>query len=109
MVLQARSMREYKYYEFTITKRGSDKILSKRSIKSNEDIRYEVELKIPPKSIGDTVHLAVTCLNNIDYLVTWNCAHICNGEIIKKLTKLNKQLDVHMPIICIPEQLMEGE
>lgn len=79
-----------------------------------EDIRnlskiYEVELKIPPKSIGDTVHLAVACLNNIDYLVTWNCAHICNGEIIKKLTKLNKQLDIYMPIICTPEQLMGGE
>ncbi len=70
---------------------------------------YEVELKIPPKAIGDTVHLAVTCLNNIDYLVTWNCTHICNGEIIKKLIKLNKQLDVHMPIICTPEQLTGGE
>lgn len=79
-----------------------------------EDIRnlskiYEVELKIPPKSIGDTVHLAVACLNNIDYLVTWNCTHICNGEIIKKLSKLNKKLDIHMPIICTPEQLMGGE
>ncbi len=31
------------------------------------------------------------------------------GEIIKKLSKLNKQLDVHVPIICTPEQLMGGE
>ena len=38
-------MREYKYYEFTITKRGSDKILSKRVVKSNEDIRYEYDLE----------------------------------------------------------------
>jgi hypothetical protein len=31
-------MREYKYYEFTITKRDSFEILSKRVVKSNEDI-----------------------------------------------------------------------
>lgn len=68
---------------------------------------YEEELKIPPKSIGDAVHLAVACLNNIDYLVTWNCTHLCNGEIIKKLAKINKQLEIHTPIICTPEQLME--
>lgn len=32
-------MRIYKYYEFTITKRGNFEILSKRVVKSNEDIR----------------------------------------------------------------------
>ncbi len=32
-------MRQYKYYEFVITKRGSDEILSKRVIRSSEDIR----------------------------------------------------------------------
>ncbi len=32
-------MREYKYYEFTITRKKDNKIVSKRVIKSNEDIR----------------------------------------------------------------------
>lgn len=66
---------------------------------------YETELNIPPKSIGDAGHIAVACLNKIDYLVTWNCTHLCNAEIIKKLMKVNKQLGIDTPIICTPEQL----
>lgn len=80
-------------------------ILEKTEDTENLSKIYEIELKIPPKAVGDAGHLAIACLNKIDYLATWNCAHICNAEIIKKLTKLNKQLGVHMPIICTPEQL----
>ena len=64
------------------------------------------QLNIPEKSIRDAVHLAVASVHNIDYLVTWNCAHIANGEIIKKLMKINERLGVHTPIICTPEELM---
>lgn len=68
---------------------------------------YIEELEFPKRSIRDAAHLAVACLNDVDYLVTWNCTHICNGEIIKKLMKINNQLNIHTPIICTPEQLME--
>lgn len=60
-------------------------------------------------TIRDDDHLAIACLNEIDYLVTWNCAHICNAEVIKKLVKINDQLGVHTPIICAPESLMEED
>lgn len=33
--------------------------------------------------------------------------HLANGEIIKKLMKINESLDVHTPIILTPEELME--
>ncbi|MBU1598593.1 hypothetical protein KKG61_00550, partial [bacterium] len=38
---------------------------------------------------------------------TWNCTHLANGEVIKKLMKINESLDIHIPIICTPEELME--
>ncbi len=46
-------------------------------------------------------------LSNIDYLVTWNCTHLANGEVIRKLMKINESFGVHTPIICTPEELME--
>lgn len=46
-------------------------------------------------------------VHNIDYLVTWNCTHLANGEVIKKLMKINEPIGVHSPIICTPEELME--
>ncbi|MCR4291886.1 MAG: hypothetical protein NUV76_03310 [Candidatus Kuenenia sp.] len=46
-------------------------------------------------------------MHNIDYLVTWNCVHLANGEIIKKLLKINEKLSIKTPVICTPEELME--
>lgn len=68
---------------------------------------YMEKLEIPKKSFRDAAHLAVACVHNIDYLVTWNCAHLANGELIKKLMKINESFGIHTPIICTPEELME--
>ena len=68
---------------------------------------YIKQLGIPEKSIRDTLHLAICSVHNIDYLITWNCTHIANAEIIKKLIKINDSYEIHTPIICTPEELME--
>ncbi|MFZ3209735.1 MAG: hypothetical protein WA140_13045 [Geobacteraceae bacterium] len=34
--------------------------------------------------------VTVASIHGIDYLVTWNCAHIANGEIIKKIIRINR-------------------
>ncbi len=68
---------------------------------------YMERLEIPEKTLRDAAHLAIACVHNIDYLVTWNCAHLANGEVIKKLMKINESIGIHTPIICTPEELME--
>ena len=96
----------------SVAKKRLEEIKNFAKLEITKDIEelskfYIDELKYPERSIRDAVHIAIACLNNIDYLVTWNCAHLCNGEIIKKLMKINDQLKIHTPIICTPEQLME--
>lgn len=95
-----------------IAKKRVEEIKNFAVLEKTEDVEnlsqiYIEKLNIPPGSIRDADHLAVACLNNIDYLVTWNCTHLCNAEIIKKLMKINEELEVHTPIICTPESLME--
>lgn len=68
---------------------------------------YIEKLGIPKKALRDAAHIAVASIHNIDYLVTWNCVHLANGEIIKKLLKLNEKLKIKTPVICTPEELME--
>lgn len=68
---------------------------------------YMEKLGIPKKALRDAAHLAVASVHNIDYLVTWNCVYLANGEIIKKLLKLNERLGIKTPVICTPEELME--
>ncbi len=69
---------------------------------------YIKKLNIPEKAFRDAAHLAVASVHNIDYLVTWNCKHLANGEIIKQLMGINNIYEIHTPIICTPEELMEG-
>lgn len=68
---------------------------------------YMEKLEIPEKSIRDAIHIAIASIHDVDYLITWNCAHIANGEVIKKLMLINDYYNVQTPIICTPEELME--
>ena len=66
-------------------------------------------ITIPITELPDFLHLAVTSVYTIDYLVTWNCKHLANASIIKRLRKLSSRLDIYIPVICTPEELMEVE
>jgi hypothetical protein len=41
----------------------------------------------------------------IDYLVTWNCKHIANGQLIRRLLDVNQELKRLTPVIVTPEEL----
>lgn len=68
---------------------------------------YITQLNLPDPAIRDAIHLAFACFYEIDFLITWNCAHIANGEIIRKLTQFNADAGFSTPTICTPEGLLE--
>ena len=61
---------------------------------------------IPAKAVEDAFHVAIATLNGMDYLLTWNCRHIANAEIIPRLAKACEELGYELPALCTPEQLM---
>jgi len=62
---------------------------------------------IPDKAARDAAHIAVSAVHGIDYLMTWNCAHIANAMIIKSVQTICVQNGFSCPVICTPEELME--
>ena len=70
---------------------------------------YLRELDIPQRAMRDAAHLAFACAYGLDYLVTWNCAHIANAEIRRRLTAVNIRYGIETPVICTPEELMGRE
>ena len=62
---------------------------------------------IPAKAAGDASHIAICAVHGIDYLMTWNCAHIANATIIRTVCKILEEYDYSCPIICTPEGLLE--
>ncbi len=78
----------------------------------NEEIaglaqQYFAALQIPEKAKIDAFHLAVAAWHKMDYLLSWNCKHIASGRVQKMMQKINARLQVHTPIVCTPEELME--
>ena len=43
---------------------------------------------------------------NMDPIVTWNYAHIANGQVIKRLLKVNAETRRETPTIVTSEELM---
>jgi len=62
---------------------------------------------IPQTYSDDAMHISVASVNGIDYLLTWNCKHIANANIKKKLMKLITGMGYAMPIICTPDELIK--
>jgi hypothetical protein len=44
----------------------------------------------------------------MDYLIMWNCTHIANATIRVKIEQTCRGAGLSAPIICTPEELMEG-
>jgi hypothetical protein len=61
---------------------------------------------LPPHAVRDAAHVAVAAVHAIDYLLTWNCKHLANAQIARRIAFVCEKLGYRMPIICTPEELM---
>lgn len=63
---------------------------------------------LPPKAADDAVHIATATVYDLDYLLTWNCKHIANAQIQRKLAEISLDRGYQLPIICTPYELLGG-
>ena len=63
---------------------------------------------LPPHVVRDAAHVAVAAVHAVDYLLTWNCKHLANAQIARRIARVCENLGHRMPIICTPEELMGG-
>jgi hypothetical protein len=61
---------------------------------------------IPARALRDAAHVAVAAIHEIDYLLTWNCKHLANAQIMRRISLVCERLGQRMPIICTPDELM---
>ena len=66
---------------------------------------YVREIPLPVKASADALHLAIATLNRMDYVVTWNCEHIAQGRVKRRLEEINRAQGLAVPTICTPEEL----
>jgi len=61
---------------------------------------------LPPKAVRDALHIAVSAVHGVDFLLTWNCRHIANATIMKELESVVRNQGFELPILCTPEQML---
>ncbi len=61
---------------------------------------------LPVSATRDAAHIALASVHEIDYLLTWNCKHLANGQIMRRIALIFQRLGHRMPTICTPEELM---
>ncbi|MCP3998565.1 MAG: type II toxin-antitoxin system VapC family toxin [bacterium] len=54
----------------------------------------------------DALHIAIATAHQVDYLLTWNCSHIANAEILPQVARICDRLDLILPYVCTPEELL---
>lgn len=76
-----------------------------------EDIAniYMINHLMPKEDFGDAFHTALTSFYKIDYLLTWNCAHLANEHKQEHLRVINTRLGLFIPRITTPMMLLGEE
>lgn len=64
---------------------------------------------IPPRKATDAAPIAVATVHHIQFLLTWNCTHLANAEILAQVQAICTQLGYAAPIVCTPEELLGGQ
>lgn len=61
---------------------------------------------LPPAARADASHLAAATLAATDYLLTWNCRHLANAQILRRLEREAARYGWKLPHVCTPLELM---
>ena len=60
------------------------------------------------KAAQDAFHVAISAVHGMDFLLTWNCRHINNVNIIRRLERLCAQSGFTCPVICSPDEMLSS-
>ena len=61
---------------------------------------------LPRKAATDALHIAVLTVHELNILLTWNCKHLANAEILGEVGRNLRSRGYEPPVICTPDELM---
>jgi hypothetical protein len=62
---------------------------------------------VPPTEPEDALHIALATLSQVDFIATWNFAHLVGSVAKFRLQLAIQQLGYPPPILATPEELLE--
>lgn len=64
------------------------------------------ECRLPAREYEDALHAALTAIHKVKVLLTWNCTHLANPNMIPRIGRACEAYGYAAPVIITPEQLI---
>jgi hypothetical protein len=71
--------------------------------------KIQLDAGLPEGARADALHIAIAASQGVDYLLTWNVAHIANAEIRPLAERACRNAGYEPPILCTPDELLGEE
>ena len=62
---------------------------------------------LPAKAARDAAHIAYAAVHGMHFLLTWNCRHIANPSMARRIGQICAEHGFDVPVICTPAILLE--
>jgi len=62
---------------------------------------------LPAGAVDDALHLAPPVAHRVDFLLTWNCRHLANAELLRPRERWLAGRNLPVPMVCTPDELLE--
>jgi len=69
-------------------------------------LRLVARLGLPQRAEADAYHIAIAAVNEMDFLLTWNCTHINNLHMLRRIEETCREAGFVPPVIGTPEELV---
>jgi hypothetical protein len=63
---------------------------------------------VPDTKPGDALQMAVSAAHEVDYLLTWNYAHLANPVSQERLEAVCGRFDLRVPLLVSPETIPQA-
>lgn len=61
---------------------------------------------LPAKAARDALHIALAAVHQMHFLLTWNCRHIANAQMLRQVAVVCERHGCPCPVVCTPAELM---
>ena len=61
---------------------------------------------LPAKAGADATHIALAAFHRMEFLITWNVAHIANAVLRQRVEQVCRETGHAPPVLCTPDELM---
>jgi hypothetical protein len=60
---------------------------------------------VPASEPADALHVAFAAVHQMDYLLTWNYAHLANEHVQRRLDRLCRDVNLQSPLVVTPDTI----